>query len=702
MLASSSSSLSPSSSSHMTSSPSISSDEFIFNVEQSWGVASLRQCAGFPGHNLNKDQKNSYIAPLGPLIVEWDIQSKSRITSFQAHNDLVICLLYNEPKDVVLSISYGGEIKLWDNKWNNVLSTNTTFGLTHFGAWSNSGERFLICGGHTSLVAMYELREKQGKLDVALLWIQKSGEEGVMRNTPFGEVNATDTRPKESGNDSVTFVKQHDWYDLALFNSQDYIIAILQRVNNTLSEVHLLNPSGQVIKSQPLDPIGDTKASVMCMTHCKRGVFAVGFQGGIFLILDEKELEVKSVLQAMGSPQVALWDGDYLLAVSYLSGIMSWWSINGELVHELHGAPCDSIVHLNWAVKNEQRKAIWLGGIMSLSYITLEYAKDSKFPIKITEAHRLKYHEVTGCGLDMSDSSLIASGDLTGNIFIWKIGNSQQLYKLKHDAAVRCLAWRGQELLIGCLDGLILKWNNENIPANEIPGTGVIPRSELNVCLVCTSGVLTMRWSRNYLVIGLDSGELLVYRFQTDKLDSFEEVLKFCAHSLEEGQRQAEIWSVCWSPCGGMVASASEDQTTCIWSVLTGEKLHTLRGHTTAVTSVDWKQMCDGPTILATCADDRTVRVIDSDTFTLLHALKLKDVPGWYTLTYLSLYPIGQQIVCSTQNGRLALWDCSNGKLLECRKVHCGSIEGLVYSKDYKLCVTVGSDCVVNLFSIHL
>ena len=131
-----------------------------------------------------------------------------------------------------------------------------------------------------------------------------------------------------------------------------------------------------------------------------------------------------------------------------------------------------------------------------------------------------------------------------------------------------------------------------------------------------------------------------------------------------------------------------------------GVKIKTLTGHTTAVTSIDWKEMANGQLLLATCADDRTVHLRDGVNFEMKHVFGTKDIPGWYTLTYLSLNPTKHWCLCSTQNGRLVLWDCLSGERLACRKMHAGSIEGLVWNNDYSLCATVSSDCVVNTFSV--
>lgn len=136
--------------------------------------------------------------------------------------------------------------------------------------------------------------------------------------------------------------------------------------------------------------------------------------------------------------------------------------------------------------------------------------------------------------------------------------------------------------------------------------------------------------------------------------------------------------------------------------LLLGDKLQTLHGHTTAVTSVDWKILQHDNNVLATCADDRTVRIYNGTSFKVLHVVKLDKLSGWFTLTYLSLNPTSQQCLCSTQNGYLALWDCTTGELITCRKMHCGSIEGLAWSDDFKEFGTVSSDCVVNVFEVDI
>ena len=558
----------PSSSTEVTS--TATKDKFGFMVKFSWGVGSLRQCAGFPARFLDPEDQKCYVTPLGALVVCWDITTRQRKYSFQAHSDLITVMLYNARLDAVLTASYSGEIKLWSSKWELLLNVNSTVGEIHFADWSTNGDRILLCGGEDSVVIAYDLVKHHEKWEIQEKWTvtpqtpknlpgRSAQSEKPLKN-PSSSRTETPEPVTNKSNPSSTYVEQKDYYDMVIFTSQNNIIALLQRHHNNFSEAHLYSESGNFLKSQTLDPLGDPKASLMCLSPCHNGIIAVGFQGGIFLLVNETDLSVTSFLQATGSAQVALWHGDYLLAVSYLSGIFSWWTTSGELVHEIKGGPTNSIIHLNWAVPG---RALWVGGIMSLHYVSLEYNNlEDKFPRGLEEQHSIKFLEVTGCGVAMNETNLVLAGDFTGNICVWQKDKTDPIFKTKHQSSIRCLTWNNNYAFIGCLDGDLLRW---------LPGRDSRP----STALTCIGGILTMAWSHDLtsLAIGLDSGNLCIYKFHPIDSSQPEELLNFRAHFIKrEGcEMGAEIWSVCWSPCGSMIATASEDQTACVWNSTSGE-----------------------------------------------------------------------------------------------------------------------------------
>jgi WD40 repeat protein len=101
-----------------------------------------------------------------------------------------------------------------------------------------------------------------------------------------------------------------------------------------------------------------------------------------------------------------------------------------------------------------------------------------------------------------------------------------------------------------------------------------------------------------------------------------------------------------------------------------------LKGHSAAVTSVDWKILNNKTELLISCSDDQTIRIYEITTkvklfiYLFIHSfiylfvkaenemdckfvevLTTKEITEWHTLTYLAVDPFSSLLACATQNG---------------------------------------------------
>ena len=388
-----------------------------------------------------------------------------------------------------------------------------------------------------------------------------------------------------------------------------------------------------------------------------------------------------------------IWWNTTLLTVGYISGIVNVFSLDGILLGSGEGAPTTAVCHLQW--DSPEQNHLWIGGYMGLALVKIQFFErlpvspcdkvvftiinttvdDSSSELSTITLNTVlsrSLHEIAGCGLFFDDEkNEVYSGDLSGHIFQWSIDQTEPRHHIRIDDSVRCFI---SNKLVGTLSGSIYSIENGERIEN------------FNVTVICAA------WNqeKNSCLIGLGDGRLI--DFQTKKIVGLHE-------------NHAEIWSVCWSPDEEFCATASEDQTTCLWKIGKEKMLiDTLRGHTTAVTGVQWKKQR-----IYTCADDRTVRIYEkqSDNYSCIHILRTpKSLFGWFTLTYLQVDEDENLIICSTQNGYLVIWRDelrpSNDLPILCKKIHFGSLEGLVYDKVRHRVIVVSSDCSVTSLRLKI
>ena len=110
------------------------------------------------------------------------------------------------------------------------------------------------------------------------------------------------------------------------------------------------------------------------------------------------------------------------------------------------------------------------------------------------------------------------------------------------------------------------------------------------------------------------------------------------------------VKSVAFCPRGGLIATASWDQTARIWDAAAGACLATLAGHTGTVEAVAFSP---SGALLATGSGDATARVWDAATGAHLATLAGHD----YTVRAVAFSPSGALLATASADATVRLWD---------------------------------------------
>ncbi|HWY88477.1 MAG TPA: sigma-70 family RNA polymerase sigma factor, partial [Gemmataceae bacterium] len=112
---------------------------------------------------------------------------------------------------------------------------------------------------------------------------------------------------------------------------------------------------------------------------------------------------------------------------------------------------------------------------------------------------------------------------------------------------------------------------------------------------------------------------------------------------------ESAVLAVAFSPAADVFASASADQTVCLWDGATGRELRRLRGHTGMVQSVAFSP--DGKA-LATSGDDQTIRLWD-----VASGLELLQLVGHLdAVMSVCFSPDGKSLASASRDQTVRLW----------------------------------------------
>ena len=259
-----------------------------------------------------------------------------------------------------------------------------------------------------------------------------------------------------------------------------------------------------------------------------------------------------------------------------------------------------------------------------------------------------------------SDGQLLATGDAKGEVRLWQVTDSEQLFTCKgHGGWVKSVAFSpdGRTLASGGDDRTIRLWDTSTGQCQQIlRGHSDRLRS------------VSFSPNGRILASGSDDKTLRLWDASTGQ------TLKMSGHNRS-------LLSVAFSPDGRILASASSDQTVRLWDASTGQALKTLSGHSRTIRSVAFSP--DGR-ILASGSSDQTVRLWNVSTGECLKTLLGHTGRVWS----IAFSPAGQ-IASGSDDQTVRLWNVSTGECIETLLGHTSRVWSVALNSER---IASGSD----------
>jgi WD40 repeat protein len=152
------------------------------------------------------------------------------------------------------------------------------------------------------------------------------------------------------------------------------------------------------------------------------------------------------------------------------------------------------------------------------------------------------------------------------------------------------------------------------------------------------------------------------------------------------------VLSLAVSPDGTTIVSGNADATAKIWNDNTGTLVHTLNGHSDAVTSVAYTP--DGRTIVSGSADG-TVRTWDALSGNPLRTLRSSSAQ----ILAVAISPDGKRIAAAGSGDAVVIWNATNLQQVQKLSTQLSAVNALAFTRDSRQLAVGGSDTNIQIWN---
>ncbi|WP_242060045.1 NB-ARC domain-containing protein [Oscillatoria sp. FACHB-1407] len=276
------------------------------------------------------------------------------------------------------------------------------------------------------------------------------------------------------------------------------------------------------------------------------------------------------------------------------------------------------------------------------------------------------------------DGQLVATGDLRGEVRLWRSTDGKNLLTLKgHSSWVWSLAFSpdGATLASGSDDRTVKLWD--------------LQTGQCRHTLSHEGSIWSVAYSADgkYFASGSEDQTVKLWDLHTGQ----------CLKTLTG--HDSWVRSIAFCPTSRLLASAGDDGTIKLWNLATGRCDRTLHGHRDRVWSIAFapnsKQSYPSH-LLASGSSDTTVRVWDCKTGRCLHVMQ--GHANWVRSVAFS--PDGETVASGSEDHTIKLWNAFTGQCLQTIKGHANWVRSVAFSPNGETLASGSGDHSAKLWDV--